>query len=77
MKNELQWFKTQKGLKTIVTGSIPRCHLQPHSLLCIKNHLFIVENIPILNKYVKFIYRSDRSDRMCVYIYVLDQYNKL
>ena len=31
------------------------------------NHLFIVGIVPILNKYLDFIYQPDRSDRTCVY----------
>ena len=49
------------------TGSSPRCPLQSHSLICIKNHLFIVGIGPILNKILGFIYWSDRSDRTYVY----------
>ena len=33
----------------------------------IKNHLFIVGIVPILNKELEFIFRSDCSDRMCAY----------
>ena len=49
------------------TGSIPRCPLQSHYLVCIKNRLFIVGIGPILNKELEFIFRSDSSDRTCVY----------
>ena len=52
------------------TGSIPRCPLRYHSLVCIENSLFIVGIGPILSKALEFIYRSDRSDRMYVYIQV-------
>ena len=49
------------------TWSIPRCPLRSHSLVCIENHLFIVGIGPIINKYLEFIFWSDRSDRACVY----------
>ena len=40
----------------MLTRSIPICHLRSHSLVCIKNRLFIVGIGPILNKYLEFIY---------------------
>ena len=49
------------------TGSRPRCPLQSLSLVCIENNLFIVGIGPILNKELELIFRSDRSDRTCVY----------
>ena len=41
----------------------PRCPLQSHSVVYIKNHLFIVQIGPIIDKELEPIYRSDRSDR--------------
>ena len=52
---------------SLSTGSRPRCPLRYHSLVCIKNHLFIVGIEPNFNKDLEFIYQSDRSDRTCVY----------
>ena len=43
------------------------CPLRSHSLVCIKNQLFIVGIGPILNKELEFIFRSDRSDCTLVY----------
>ena len=51
----------------LMTWSGPRCPLGSHSLVCIENHLIIVGIGPILNKELEFIFRSDRSDRTCVY----------
>ena len=48
--------------------SRPRFLLGSHSLLCIKNHLFIAGIGPTINKELKFIFRSDQYDRTCVYI---------
>ena len=45
----------------------PRCPLRSHSLLCIESRLFIVGIGPILNKELKFIFRSEFSD--CMYVY--------
>ena len=50
-----------------MTWSSPRCHLRSYYLVCIEDHLFIVVIAPILNKKLEFIFRSDTSDRMCVY----------
>ena len=50
------------------TWSSPKFPLCSHSLVCIENHLFIVGIGPILDKELKLIFRSDRSDRTCVYI---------
>ena len=41
--------------------------LHSHSLVCIENHLFILGIGPILNEELKFIFRSDRYVRTCVY----------
>ena len=49
------------------TGYSPRCHLRSHSLVCIKNHLFIVGIGPIFNKVLQFIYRFDCSNCTCIY----------
>ena len=58
-------------MQSVITGhytcSSPRCPLRSHSLVCIKNHLFIVVIGPIINKELELIFRSDRSDRTCVY----------
>ena len=40
----------------VVTYSSPRCPLFSHSLVCIKNHLFIVGIGPILNKELELIF---------------------
>ena len=50
-----------------VTCSRPRCHLNSHYLICIKNRLFFVGIVLILNKKLEFIFRSDCSERTCVY----------
>ena len=54
----------------LLTWSSPRCPLRSHSLLCAENNLFIIGKGLILNKEFGFIFRSDRSDRTCVYTYV-------
>ena len=51
----------------LMTGSIPKCPLRSYYLVCIKNCLFIVGIGPILNKELKFIFRSDRSDFTYIY----------
>ena len=56
------------GVNLHMTCSSPRCTIRSHSLVCIKNHLFIVGIGTILNKELELIFRSDRSDHMCVYI---------
>ena len=61
----------------LVTCSSPRCPLCSHSLVCIENHLFIVGIGPILNKELELIFRSDRSDRTCVYSRVSVLHDKL
>ena len=50
-----------------MTWSSPICHLRSHSPVCIDFYLFIVGIGPILNKELKFIYLSDRSDHTCVF----------
>ena len=50
-----------------MTCSSPRRAVRSHSLVCTKNSLLIVGIGPILNKELKLIFRSDRSDRTCVY----------
>ena len=50
-----------------VTCSSPRRAVRSHSLVCIENSLLIVGIGPILNKELELIFRSDRSDRTCVY----------
>ena len=44
-----------------MTGSRLRCTIRYHSLVCIKNHLFIVGIGPNLNEELEFIYQSDRA----------------
>ena len=46
---------THPLLSSYVTVSSPRSPLRSHSLLCIKNHLFLVGIGPILNKELGFI----------------------
>ena len=53
--------------KRSMTCSSPRFPLRSYSLVCIENHLFIVGIGPILNKELELIFRSNRSDRTCVY----------
>ena len=50
-----------------LTCSSPRRAVRSHSLVCSENSLFIVGIGPILIKELELIFRSDRSDRMCVY----------
>ena len=54
----------------LVTWYSPRCHLCSHSLVFIKNHVFIVLTGPIINKELEFIYLSDLSDCTCSLSYV-------
>ena len=54
-----------------VTCSIPRQTVRSHSLVCSENSLLIVGIGPILNKELELIFRSERSDRTCVYSYDL------
>ena len=60
-----------------MTFPSPRCLLRSHSLVYVENRLFIVEIGPILNKALKFIFRSDHSDRTCVYSEVSVLYDKI
>ena len=57
-------YASSLGMYTVYS---PRFPLQSHSLVCIKNNLFIVGIGPILSKKLGFIYRSDCSDRTFVY----------
>ena len=43
----------------VMTCSSPRCPLLSHSLVCSKNHLFIVGIGPICDKEISFIFRSN------------------
>ena len=54
-------------LKHIKTGSRPRCPLRSHSLVRIKNHLFIIGLWLILNKELEFIYLFEHSDSTYIY----------
>ena len=49
------------------TCSGPIFPLNSHYLVYINNHLFTVVIGPILNKNIKIVFRSDRSDFTCVY----------
>ena len=60
----------------IQNWSSPGCHLRSHSPACIKNHLFIVGIGPILNKELRFIFRSYCSHRTYVYTQVSVLYDK-
>ena len=51
----------------ILTCSSPRRAVRSHSLVCSEKYLLIVGIGPILNKELELIFRSDRSDRTCVY----------
>ena len=50
----------------IKTWSSPRFHLLSHSLVCIKNHLFIVVIGRIINKELEFIYQFYWSNHRVV-----------
>ena len=63
-------------LNLFLTGSSPRFPLRSHSLVCIKNHLFILGIGPILDKVLEFIYRSDHSDRILIVSYHNILYSK-
>ena len=63
----LAQMQRSSGSISLLTCSIPRFPLRYHSLVCIENCLFIVGIGPIINKEIKLIFRSDRSDRTCVY----------
>ena len=60
-------LKTDSERLSQKTGSIPRCPLQYHSLVCVENNLFIVGIGPILNKELEYFYLSDRSHRTYFY----------
>ena len=49
------------------TCSSPKRDVRSHSLVCSENSILIVGIGPILNKELELIFRSDRSDRTCVY----------
>ena len=53
---------------TLVACSSPRRDVRSHSLVCSENSLLIVGIGPIINKELELIFRSDCSDRTCVYI---------
>ena len=63
------WTNEQEGRigQWQKTCSSPIRALRFHSLVCSKNSLLIVGIRPILNKELELIFRSDRSDRTCVY----------
>ena len=61
----------------IKTCSSPRRAVRSHSLVCSENSLSIVGIGTILNKELELIFRSDRSDRTCVYSYVSGPHDKL
>ena len=56
------WTSLKLTTLYLLTGSISRCPLRSDSLVCIENHLYIVEIGPILNKELEFIFWSDCSD---------------
>ena len=70
-------IKTYLELDLLQTCSKSIFPLLSHSLVCIKNLLFIIGIGPILNKELKFIFWSERSDRTCVYSYVSVLYDEL
>ena len=49
------------------TCSSPRRAVCSHSLVCSKSSLLILGIGSVINKYLKLIFWSDRSDRTCVY----------
>ena len=51
----------------LTTCSSPSRAVRSHSLVCSENSLLIVGIGLILNKELELIFRSDRSDRTCVY----------
>ena len=59
------------------TCSSPRRAVRSHYLVCSENSLLIVGIGPILNKELELIFRSDRSDRTCVYSQVSGLQDKL
>ena len=58
-----------------MTWYSPRRPLRSHSLVCSKNHLFIVGIGLIRDKELQFILRPGRSDRTCVLCYVTVLYD--
>ena len=68
--NSIMWF-------LYTTCSSPRCPVRSHSLVCSEKSLLIVGIGPILNKELELIFRSDCSDRTCVYSYVSGLQHKL
>ena len=71
----LGWNKSSNNVVDLFQ---PKMSLRSHSLLCTKNnHLFIVGIVPILNKELELIFRSDRSDCTCVFTYVSVLHDKL
>ena len=50
-----------------MTCSSPRRAVRSHSLVCSENSLLIVRIGPVLNKVIEIIFRSDCSDRTCIY----------
>ena len=66
----LELLFTQKPTNSTLTICYCICECFPllfHSLVCTENNLFIVGIGPILNKELKFIFRSDNSDRTVAY----------
>ena len=63
LRKKDSWKRVNTSIFGMILGtdSIPKCPLRSHSLVCIENHLFIVGIGPILNKELKFNYRSDCS----------------
>ena len=59
------------------TCSSPRQAVCSHYLVCSKNSLLIVGIVPIHNKELELIFRSDCSDRMCVHSQVSGLHDKL
>ena len=64
-------------IPSYLTCSSPRRAVRSHSLVCSKNYLLIVGIGPILNKELEVIFRSDCSDRTCVYSLVSGLHDKL
>ena len=61
-------------LPVLMTCFSPRRAVHSHSLVCSKNYLLIVGIGLILNKELELNFRSDPSDRTCVYSYVCGLY---
>ena len=64
-------------LEIFKTCSSPRRAVCSYSLVCSENSLLIVGIGPILNKELELVFRSDRSDRTCVYSQVSGLHDKL